>query len=479
VADTPSVRDGIPPQLEIRHRRETCDFLQQAGIKLKLPQLSIATAIFFFHKFYSRRSMKEYERHLVATTCLFLAGKVEETPKKLRDVIAVTYEIQHKEPLKPQSPESLELKDKVLQLERILLQTIAFDLTVEHPYKYILNFVKKINGNRNLAQTAWNFVNDSLRTTLCLHYKPQLIATAAIYLASKMMAYELPNPWWELLDIKIEDVEAASGQILDLYDSNSNPMVAVSSNVNGAQREGDQTDMRTYDQNYGTSDQENERAPPPLPSFTPPPPPPSDSAELNAQPPPPPPPSSSAPPPPPPSTPPPPPPPSSTPPPPMPSSTPPPPLPLPPQPPASSSSSFLSETPTVASVAISPSYGVHRHSSRERDRDRDDRDRRDWDRRDRSRERDRDRDRRRRGSDRDRDRDRDRDTRDRDRDRSDRDRDRDRDRSDRDRDRDRRDGRDRDRSSRDRDRDGRSSRHGSGSGASGGGGSDRRYHPYD
>jgi hypothetical protein len=43
-------------------------------------------------------------RQLIATTCLFLAGKVEETPKKLRDVIAVTYEIQRKEPLKPQSP---------------------------------------------------------------------------------------------------------------------------------------------------------------------------------------------------------------------------------------------------------------------------------------------------------------------------------------------------------------------------------------
>jgi hypothetical protein len=41
VADSPSVRDGVPPQLEIRHRRETCDFLQQAGIKLKLYTLAI------------------------------------------------------------------------------------------------------------------------------------------------------------------------------------------------------------------------------------------------------------------------------------------------------------------------------------------------------------------------------------------------------------------------------------------------------
>lgn len=158
--------------------------------------------------------------------------------------------------------ESLELKEKVLQLERVLLQTIAFDLTVEHPYKYILNFVKKINGTAPqpnssalhrqqftcslthslfsspalqatetwprphgiLSTTGAHSVRSpqcdslpglylnsllyfSLRTTLCLHYKPQLIATAAIYLASKMLAYELPSPWWELLDIKIEDVE--------------------------------------------------------------------------------------------------------------------------------------------------------------------------------------------------------------------------------------------------------------------------------
>jgi hypothetical protein len=98
---------------------------------------------------------------------------------------------------------------------------VAFDLTVEHPYKYLLTYVKGIKGNRNLAQVAWNFVNDrfelfiyiskySLRTTLCLQFKPQLIASAAIYLASKFLKYELPEgkkPWWEVFDARIEDLE--------------------------------------------------------------------------------------------------------------------------------------------------------------------------------------------------------------------------------------------------------------------------------
>lgn len=39
----------------------------------------------------------------------------------------------------------------------------------------------------NAIQVAWNLVNDSLRTTCCLRYKPKMIAIAAIYLASKMI----------------------------------------------------------------------------------------------------------------------------------------------------------------------------------------------------------------------------------------------------------------------------------------------------
>lgn len=80
---------------------------------------------------------------------------------------------------------------------------------------------------------------------MCLQFKPQLIAAAAIYLASKFLKYPLPEeprPWWEVFNAKIADLEGIhrvsvvcnigeeiSNQILDLYESpgslnvNSNP----------------------------------------------------------------------------------------------------------------------------------------------------------------------------------------------------------------------------------------------------------------
>lgn len=101
------------------------------------PQLSIATAIVFYHRFYSRKSYDSYDRFRIATTCLFLAGKVEETPKKIKDVVIEAYKAQHNKLTGPE-PESKEfwaLKEEILVCERILLQTLDFDLTVEHAYR--------------------------------------------------------------------------------------------------------------------------------------------------------------------------------------------------------------------------------------------------------------------------------------------------------------------------------------------------------
>ena len=66
--------------------------------------------------------------------------KVEETPKKIKDVVIETFKAKqgHGAAVQVPDPESKEfwsLKEEILVCERILLQTLDFDLTVEHAYR--------------------------------------------------------------------------------------------------------------------------------------------------------------------------------------------------------------------------------------------------------------------------------------------------------------------------------------------------------
>lgn len=57
LVSTPSVLDGLPIAEERCRRAKGVNFIFQAGILLKLPQLTLATASVFFHRFYMRASM--------------------------------------------------------------------------------------------------------------------------------------------------------------------------------------------------------------------------------------------------------------------------------------------------------------------------------------------------------------------------------------------------------------------------------------
>lgn len=51
------------------------------------PLLTIATASLFLHRFYMLESLKKYGAREVALACLFLAGKVEESLRKVDTVV--------------------------------------------------------------------------------------------------------------------------------------------------------------------------------------------------------------------------------------------------------------------------------------------------------------------------------------------------------------------------------------------------------
>eukprot|EP01119_Soliformovum_irregulare_P004460 TRINITY_DN15472_c0_g1_i1.p1 TRINITY_DN15472_c0_g1~~TRINITY_DN15472_c0_g1_i1.p1 ORF type:complete len:261 (-),score=49.93 TRINITY_DN15472_c0_g1_i1:255-989(-) len=220
---------GKSPQeiKEEKHlRRITCTFLQESGVRLKLPQLTIATAILFFHRFYIRNKIKDFDRYIIGTVCMFLAAKVEDTPKRLNDVLLETYRVWNKKDIVVDSEEFNRLREQIVNYEFTLLQSISFDFTVAHPYKYLVSNIRTMQdsmalqqtGSKELAQVAWNFVNDSLRTTLCLQYRPDRIAVAAIFLASKFLKCQLSSgedkEWWETYNMSKEEIEDISNQIL-------------------------------------------------------------------------------------------------------------------------------------------------------------------------------------------------------------------------------------------------------------------------
>ena len=209
------------------------ELLQQMGVMLRLPQVATSTACVSFHRFFRRKSMYKHDVRHIALGALFLASKVEETPRRMRDVLAVYLYLDQKRrglpprPLDIHSARYIDYKDILIKTERELLKELGFVLYTEHPHKFILNYAKMLTADeathRKLSQYAWNFVNDSMRTDVCLHYAPEVIVCAAIWLGARVQGIRLPSTdavkWWDLFDTRKEDMDAVCQQVTHLYSS--------------------------------------------------------------------------------------------------------------------------------------------------------------------------------------------------------------------------------------------------------------------
>ncbi|VDP06856.1 unnamed protein product [Heligmosomoides polygyrus] len=160
---------------------------------------TIGTASIYFHRFYMFHTLQEFPREIVAMGCLFLAGKVSETPKKCKDIVTAA---QNVFPTVYGNKNRNAFVDEIMGIERVLLQTMKFDLQVDLPYQYLIDYSKKFKLTKpeinSLVHTSWTFVNDSAFTTLCLIWEPQVIAVALLHLSITVRKVNigLPECWW-------------------------------------------------------------------------------------------------------------------------------------------------------------------------------------------------------------------------------------------------------------------------------------------
>jgi len=235
---TPSILEGIPVAQELANRQKGVNFITQVGIMLKLPQLTLATASVYLHRFFVRHAMAQPNKpglhhYSVAATALFLATKVEENCRKMRELVVACCRVAQKQPnlvVDEQSKEYWKWRDTILHNEDLLLEALCFDLQLEQPYRILFDFLcyYHVQDNKTLRNTSWAFLNDSHATTLCLQLMPRAIAGSALYVGAKLAGVTLPDneqerPWWEHLDLDIREIQQACNLMADVYQNPALP----------------------------------------------------------------------------------------------------------------------------------------------------------------------------------------------------------------------------------------------------------------
>ncbi|KAK7126304.1 hypothetical protein R3I94_017702 [Phoxinus phoxinus] len=241
---SPSRAHGLSARTEEQLRNRMCEMIQNAGILLRLPQVTMATAQILFHRFFYCKSFVRHCAETVAMACLQLASKIEEEPRRARDVLNVFHRLKHATRNRPFCPLLLDdsyvsRKSHVIKAERRVLKELGFCVHVKHPHKVIMMYLQVLECEKNtrLLQIAWNYMNDSLRTDVLLRFSAETVACACIFLSARVLQIPLPEkpPWFLLFGVSEEDLIEISCCILRLYTLQCDSLMALQQQVEETQ----------------------------------------------------------------------------------------------------------------------------------------------------------------------------------------------------------------------------------------------------
>ena len=212
---------------------DACRLIKECGLRLGAKSETVASACIYFHNFL-KSGVKLEDESIVAVTCLYLAGKVEENHLKLRDVINVWHNIKAggKEPLEL-TQEYRNIKDSIARFELLLLRLLQFKVTIEHPHRYVLHYLKSLSDwiqaphseKLLLQRVTWAILNDFYLNKNCASYSAAAVAIAVVTLALRVLKKRVPLneeaqfKWNQVLalDIPQDTVDQIMRHLMETY----------------------------------------------------------------------------------------------------------------------------------------------------------------------------------------------------------------------------------------------------------------------
>ncbi|KAL1407540.1 hypothetical protein Q8F55_006973 [Vanrija albida] len=181
---------------------------------------TVTVAAVLVHRFFMRRSLKDFEPKMIAPTILFLASKIEEGAIKLRYIInsclakfepgAKFYEpVEDMPETHAAGPEYRRWEREVLAMEEVVLEALCFDMVVEQPWPVLRRSIRGLDkfwigqsesstdgapaGLRSEATEAavdeigWVMLNEGSLSPLAVLYRPETLALATFALIIAMV----------------------------------------------------------------------------------------------------------------------------------------------------------------------------------------------------------------------------------------------------------------------------------------------------
>ncbi|EFP06212.1 CRE-CIT-1.2 protein [Caenorhabditis remanei] len=239
MVDTPSRRDGMSYEEELFKRQQGGVFIFDIVLHLTLGKgehgLS-GVASTLFNRFFNVHSFKMCDFRDVAAACVFLAGKNEDSPKKLKYVVNHLWQLKY--PHQKHFPSEQTFVDQctvVTYLEEVVLRSISFDINVDLPHQYVLKLMRDVEKGRNvykeMVKTAYYMATDVLIITdWSVRYTCASIATACVNIAAyfhnikmdEIVPPELANHWFCFQDESMTraEVEVMTTEFLDIFARN-------------------------------------------------------------------------------------------------------------------------------------------------------------------------------------------------------------------------------------------------------------------